>query len=81
MQINVTTITVIVGICSIVAFFLGQYAGVKRNGYEQGKRDAKIDELANKLDELVREFKELNMGALVQRVVALEKAVFNKKGE
>lgn len=81
MQINATTITVIVGICSIAAFFLGQYAGVKRNGYEQGKRDAKIDELANKLDELVREFKELNMGALVQRVVALEKAVFNKKGE
>lgn len=81
MQINPTLITLIVGMCSVAGFFIGQYTGIKKNGYEQGKRDAKIDELANKLDELVKEFKTWNMGALIQRVTALEKTVFGSHKE
>lgn len=76
MQINPSIVTILVGVCSIAGFFIGQYTGIKRNGYEQGKRDAKIDELANKLDVLVKEVKDWNMGALIQRVTALEKTVF-----
>jgi hypothetical protein len=80
-QISPTVLTVIGCLCSIVAFFIGQYAGIKKNGYEQGKRDSKIDVLSDKLDEIAKEIKEWNMGALIQRVIALEKAVFRKSGD
>lgn len=76
MEINATTLTLTVAVCSILSFFIGQYLAVKKTGYEQGQRDAKIDSMANKIEELTKEVKDWNMGALVQRVVALEKAVF-----
>lgn len=81
MQINPTILTLVACLCSIAAFFIGQYSGIKKNGYEQGKRDAKIDTLAVSLGELVKEVKEWNMGALVQRIVALEKEVFRRAGD
>lgn len=80
MQINPTVVTILVGICSIAAFFIGQSAGVKKTGYEQGVRDAKMDTLTKKVDELVEQIKEWNMGALVQRITALEKEVYKNKG-
>ncbi|MHC1749481.1 MAG: hypothetical protein AB9856_14510 [Cellulosilyticaceae bacterium] len=80
MQVNPTMVTIIVGICSIAAFFIGQAAGVKKTGYEQGVRDAKMDTLTKKVDELVAEVKEWNMGVLEQRVAALEKEISKNKG-
>lgn len=81
MVINGATIAIIVGMCSIVAFLIGQYMGIKKKGYAEGKRDAKIDQLAVILDELVKEVKVWNMGALIQRIINLEKVVYKKSGD
>lgn len=81
MELNPTLITIIVGICSIAAFFIGQYTGVKKKGYEEGVRDAKIDELSNKVDELVKEFKKWNMETLLLRLTKLEDRVDALEGK
>ena len=75
MELTPTLITIILGICSIAAFFIGQYTGAKKKGYEEGVRDTKIDELSNKVDELVKEFKKWNMETLLLRLTKLEDRV------
>jgi len=78
-MINQGTLSILALICTVAAFFIGQYTGIKRKGYEQGVKDAKLDSLGCKLDKLVDEIKEWNMGGLIQRIVALEKHVFKRE--
>ena len=82
---------VIISLCAliitIVSFFLGQKAGISKNGYDQGVKDANIknaiDNLAKKIEEYAKdsvrkeEFvrSEEKLKSLEDRYTTLEKRV------
>lgn len=70
-------------VVAVATFIIGQKKGLKTSGYEQGVKDTtlklSLDNLAEKVDEALKEVKEV--GILKQRIIALEKAVFNQRKE
>ncbi len=78
--------TVIGCIIGVAGFFLGQKKGLSTNAYEQGQKDANItNELRNinqKLDGVIKDtVNREEFAEYKQRVVALEKNVFKKRGD
>lgn len=80
MQIGYWIIGMVGVAISILAFFIGQAKAVKSKGYEQGVKDATIENalntLTNEVKEVSRKIEDINIGELRQRIKALEKQVF-----
>ena len=78
--------TVIGCVIGVAGFFIGQKRGLAANSYEQGQKDANIaNELRNinqKLDDVIKDtVNREEFAEFKQRIVALEKNVFKKRGD